>query len=299
MFEYRNIEAFAMVILQGGFEKAARHLHVTQSAVSQRVRLLEEQCGQVLLRRSTPPEPTEAGLPLLHHYRKVRQLEDDLRLFDPQGGDEGYSTIAIAVNADTLATWLTGAVDALLHRHRIVLDLQVDDQDATHDLMRAGHVWGCISTRAEPLQGCGAELLGRVRYAMFATAPFQERWFPEGLTAERLAVAPMARYNRKDDLNARIFHTIGLIPTKTPPTFYLPSTEIYGQFVAAGRCWGILPEQQSGPLHNVGKIVNLSPQHWVDVVLYWHSWNLKSELMQEFSRDFLLAARARLRPWSG
>lgn len=299
MFEYRNIEAFAMVILHGGFEKASRQLHVTQSAVSQRVRLLEEQYGQVLLRRSTPPEPTEAGLPLLHHYRKVRQLEEDLRLFDPRGGDEGYSTIAIAVNADTLATWLTEAVKDLLDRHRIVLDLQVDDQDATHDLLRAGHVWGCISTRAEPLQGCGAELLGAVRYAMFATAPFQKRWFPEGLEPARLAVAPMARYNRKDDLNARLFQALGLVPAETPPTFYLPSTEIYGQFVAAGRCWGILPEQQSAPLENAGKIVNLSPRHWVDVVLYWHSWNLKSELMDEFSRGFLAAARARLRPWRG
>lgn len=295
MFEYRNIEAFAMVILEGGFEKAARKLHVTQSAISQRVRMLEELHGQVLLRRSTPPAPTEAGLPLLHHYRKVKQLEDDLHLAVLQGKGGGFSTVAIAVNADTLATWLYPALGGLLDRHRIVLDLQVDDQDATHELMQSGHVWGCISTRSEPIQGCGAEALGAVRYAMFAATSFRDVWFPAGLTAESMAAAPMARYNRKDDLNSRMLEILGIQPASVPPTCFVPSTEIYGLFVTEGRCWGVLPEQQSEPMLKGGLIVNLSPAHWVDVELYWHSWNLKSELMKTFSREFTREARRLLR----
>jgi len=103
MLEYRNLETFATVILEGGFDKAARKLHLTQSAVSQRVRLLEEQHGQILLQRSTPPQPTEAGLPLLYHYRKVKQLEDDLRTATAPTRDGSFNTVAIAVNADTLA----------------------------------------------------------------------------------------------------------------------------------------------------------------------------------------------------
>ena len=295
MLEYRNLEAFAMVVLEGGFEKAARKLHITQSAVSQRVRLLEEQEGQVLLKRSTPPEAAEAGLPLLYHYRKVRQLEDDLQSSVIRGDGGGFSTVAIAINADTLATWLYPAVTGLLDQLPIVLDLQVDDQDATHQLMQAGHVWGCISTRPDPLQGCSAERLGAVRYAMFATAAFRDRWFDAGIGEIALSLAPMARYNRKDDLNQRMFEALGITPTTPPPTFYLPSTESYGHFVAEGRCWGILPEQQSDPLAAGGRILNLSPGHWVDVVLYWHSWNRKSALMTEFTRRFASEARRFLR----
>jgi LysR family transcriptional regulator, chromosome initiation inhibitor len=183
----------------------------------------------------------------------------------------------------------------LLESHRIVLDLQVDDQDATHALMQSGHVWGCISTRFEPIQGCGAEPLGAVRYAMFASAAFRDLWFPAGLNVEALAAAPMARYNRKDDLNSRIFETLRMVPASVPPTFFVPSTEIYGLFVTESRCWGVLPEQQSDPLLREGLIVNLSPSHWVDVELYWHSWNLKSELMKTFSREFTRQARRLLR----
>lgn len=295
MLEYRNLEAFAMVVLEGGFEKAARKLYVTQSAISQRVRLLEEQHGQVLLKRSTPPEPTEAGLPLLYHYRKVKQLEDDLQLAKSRDTSSDFSAIAIAVNADTLATWLYPAVASLLDRHQLVLDLLVDDQDATHRLMQSGHVWACISTRPEPIQGCTAELLGVVRYAMFATASFRRRWFAAGMNEDNLARAPMARFNRKDELNAKIFEVLGTIPGKISPTFFLPSPEVYAAFIADGRCWGILPEQQSEPLLLQGQLVNLSPEHSIDVTLYWHSWNLKSTLMTDFSRLFTAAARRLLR----
>jgi LysR family transcriptional regulator, chromosome initiation inhibitor len=295
MLEYRNLETFATVILEGGFDKAARKLHLTQSAVSQRVRLLEEQHGQILLQRSTPPQPTEAGLPLLYHYRKVKQLEDDLLTATAPTRDGTFNTVAIAINADTLATWLYPALAGLLDSHRLVVDLQVDDQDATHQLMQSGHVWGCISTRPDPLQGCSTVRLGGVRYAMFCTTSFRDRWFPAGLNEEHLARAPMARYNRKDDLNSRLFEVLEVTPTLTPPTFYVPSTEMYGHFVAEGRCWGVLPEQQSEPLERDGRIVNLCPQHWVEVVLYWHCWNRKSALMADFSKRFAAEARRRLR----
>ena len=58
MLDYKLLEAFAMVIIEGGFEKASRRLHLTQSAISQRVKLLEDQYGQILLKRTSPPEPT-------------------------------------------------------------------------------------------------------------------------------------------------------------------------------------------------------------------------------------------------
>ncbi len=60
MFDYKLIEAVAMVAREGGFDKAARAIHITQSAVSQRVKLLEELTGQVLIARTAPPRATPA-----------------------------------------------------------------------------------------------------------------------------------------------------------------------------------------------------------------------------------------------
>jgi LysR family transcriptional regulator (chromosome initiation inhibitor) len=291
MLDYKLLEAFALTILEGGFEKASRKLHLTQSAVSQRVKLLEDQYGQILLKRTSPPEPTESGLPLLVHYRQVSQLETDLRFDLKNKAAPEFASLAIAVNADSLATWFFAAVKEVLEEERLVLELHVDDQERTHELMQDGKVWGCISTRSQPLQGCRATRLGRVRYGIFASGDFAEKWFPGGLTRDALERAPMARFNRKDDLNSRMFALLLPRPPDNPPTFFLPSTEIYCLFIVEGKCYGILPEQQSNVLEAAGRIINLSPGHWLNVDLYWHSWNLKSTLMERFSRHFIAGSR--------
>ena len=53
--DYKLLKALSVVVQEGGFEKASRVLHISQPAVSQRVKLLEEQTGQVLLTRTSPP----------------------------------------------------------------------------------------------------------------------------------------------------------------------------------------------------------------------------------------------------
>lgn len=291
MLDYKLVEAFAIVIIEGGFEKASHKLHLTQSAVSQRVRLLEEQYGQILLKRSSPPEPTEYGLPLLVHYRKVQQLETDLLTHRPNNQRTPFSSLSIAVNSDSLSTWFYETVKDILEKDKIVLDLHLDDQDNTHEHMQSGKVWGCISTRKRPFQGCKVTHLGRMRYGIFATHLFSSKWFPVGLTLQTAENAPMARYNRKDDLNRRMFKTIFNDTPQSPPTFFLPSTEMYGHFVTEGHCYGILPEQQSREHEATGKIMNLSPHHWISVELYWHTWTMKSETMENFNNFFIRNAQ--------
>jgi len=291
MFDYKLLEAFAMVIIEGGFEKAARKLNLTQSAISQRVKLLEEQHGQLLLKRCFPPEPTAAGLPLLVHYRQVSQLEYDLLPSSKRDAPQKFASLAIGLNADTLATWFFQAVKVLLEEHSLVLDIHVDDQDKTHELMQNGTVCSCITTREKPPQGCRSTHLGHVEYGLFASQRFADHWFPDGLTIEAFRQAPMARYNRKDDLNRQMFDMVLGLQPDDPPVFFLPSTEIYGLFVAEGRCYGILPGQQSIPLEKAGAIINLSPAHSIKVELYWHSWNLKSAIIECFNQTFIQSAR--------
>ncbi len=291
MFDYKNIEAFAMVVIEGGFEKAANKLHLTQSAVSQRVKSLEDTYGSILLKRTTPPEPTETGLPLLIHYRQVKQLEEDF-LFSSAGEKRSqFASIAIGVNADTLATWFLSSVKDLLREKNIVLDIHVDDQEQTHELMKEGKVWGCITTRKRSLQGCRSDFLGMVKYGIFATESFRETWFKNGLSLNALEHAPMARYNRKDDLNSCMFNLLLKQQPQNPPTFFIPSTETYGDFVAEGFCYGILPHQQSKELEKQGTIINLCPEINLNIELYWHTWNLKSEMMKTFNNSFVKNAK--------
>jgi LysR family transcriptional regulator (chromosome initiation inhibitor) len=77
MLDYAALSALAAVIREGSFERAARALNVTPSAISQRIRLLEERVGCAL--RDQPCRATETGRRLCQHVDRVRLLEQELQ----------------------------------------------------------------------------------------------------------------------------------------------------------------------------------------------------------------------------
>jgi LysR family transcriptional regulator (chromosome initiation inhibitor) len=287
MLDYKLIEALAMVIREGGFDKAAKALHITQSAVSQRVKLLEEQTGQVLLARTTPPRATWAGRKLLKHYLQIKRLEDDLMGEICEPADKGFTSIAVGVNADSLATWFLDAIRPFLLDERVLLDIRVDDQEETHRLMKDGDVIGCISTQEQPMQGCRIEYIGRMNYRMMAAPEFAARWFPNGLTIADACRAPALIFNRKDKLHHKLIRQIlGEVPARIP-THYVPSSEKFVDFIISGLGYGMLPDQQSAPSVQTGRMVDLAPDCHVPVKLYWHCWNLKSNLLEELTQHII------------
>jgi len=291
MLDYKLIEALARVAQDGGFDKAAASLHITQSAVSQRVKLFEEQMGQILLARTTPPRLTSAGQHLLKHYLQVKQLEEDLLEEMETQVDKGFTSIAVALNADSLATWFLDAIQAIVLAESFVLDIRVDDQEQTHRLLKNGDVVGCISTKDQPLQGCRFDYLGQMNYQMLAAPEFAKKWFPSGLTIADACRAPAIIFNRKDELHDKLFRQV---LGETPPTIpanYLPSAEKFVDGITMGLGYGMLPFQQSAPFVRTGQLIDLAPEHTVAVKLYWHCWNLQSKPLVKFTNQLLLSAK--------
>ncbi|MCP4670205.1 MAG: LysR family transcriptional regulator ArgP [Desulfobacula sp.] len=284
MFDYKLIEALATVATEGGFDKAAKKLCITQSAVSQRVKLLEELTGQVLIARTTPPRATSPGRKLLKHYLQVKRLEDDLMGEIGEPANKGFASITVGVNADSLAFWLLEAIHPFLLEERVLLDIRVDDQEQTHQLLKNGEVMGCISSQEQPMQGCRIKYIGCTNYHMMATPEFATRWFPNGLALKDVHQAPAIMFDRKDDLHYKLLHqALGEVPASIP-THYVPSVEKFAEFIALGLAYGMLPVQQSTPLVRTGHLVDLSPDCHVSVGLYWHCWNLKSDLLDKLTQ---------------
>lgn len=288
MFDYKLIEALAMVAREGSFEKAARALYITQSAVSQRVKLLEEHLGHVLIVRTTPPKVTSAGRQFLKHYLQVKRLEDDLmeEIGEPTTG--GYASIAVGINADSLALWFLEALRTFLMEEKVLLEIRVADQDQTHRLLKDGEVMGCVSSQDQSMQGCRSEYLGQMNYRMMATPEFAARWFPDGFTLTNVRRAPALIFDRKDDLHHKFLHqAIGEVPASLPLN-YVPSVEKYAEFLTLGIAYGMLPDQQSRSLVN---LVDAAPDYHVTVKLYWHCWSLRSNLLEKFTRQLVCQAK--------
>ena len=298
MLDYKLIEAMAMVVKEGGFDKAAQALHITQSAISQRIKLLESATGQILIARTTPPRATAAGRKLLKHYLKVKRLEDDLMGEMDVPLDRRFTTIAVGLNADSLSTWFPKVIHPFLRKEYVVLDIHVDDQDKTHELLKNGEVMGCISTQEQSLQGCRMDFLGQMSYHMLATPDFAGQWFPHGLTLAAANRAPAILYNRKDELHHKFFQQFfGELPDAFPIN-YVPSSEKFLDFIAMGIGYGMLPLQQSAPLLGEGRLIDLAPGNPVAVKLYWHCWNLKSKLLESLTHHLINGVQAVL-PKSG
>lgn len=292
MLDYKLLEAMAAVVREGGFDKAAKSLCLTQSAVSQRVKLLEEQIGKVVLVRSSPPKATSAGQRVLKHYLQVKRLEEDLAGEIIEAG--GPVSFAVGINADSIATWFIDAVSPFLLNNNVLLDVRVDDQEQTHRLLKGGEVIGCVSTQGRAIQGCRHEYLGCMVYRMLAAPAFIEKWFPSGVTPEAVERAPALIFNRKDELHFRLLAGISKRMPGRIPAHYIPSSERFVEIIRSGVAYGMLPDLQSRNLLENGELVDLFPEHFISVKLYWHYWNLESPILGKFSDKLLRGAKEQL-----
>ncbi|MDX5376714.1 MAG: LysR family transcriptional regulator ArgP, partial [Halomonas sp.] len=222
MLDYKLLEALVVVIDQGGFERGARHLGLTQSAVSQRIKLLEARLGQPVLVRSPRLAPTPLGRRLLNHAQQVRLLESDLLGEVPALGG-GEQRLRLAINADSLATWWPEAIGRFCEEHSVLFDLVVEDQEVALKRMRDGDVAGCICDSPTPVQGARSHALGSMRYRALASPAFVARHFAEGVTSEALRRAPAIVFGPDDRLQHRYLAMHGVEPPF--PHHLCPSSE--------------------------------------------------------------------------
>ncbi|MBU1353681.1 MAG: LysR family transcriptional regulator ArgP [Gammaproteobacteria bacterium] len=276
-----QLSAFATVIDEGSFERAASVLHITRSAVSQRVKLLEERVGQVLVRRATPCTPTDAGQALYRHAREVALSEADA-LASIGGGQQTSTRLAIGVNADSLATWFPHAMAQAAEGQSITFDINVEDQDHSANLLREGRVMAAVTADPQPVQGCKVLPLGTLRYRALASPAFMQRHFAQGVNAAALATAPMLVFNRKDALQARF---VGRITRRklTPPVHWLPEANAFVMATRAGLGWGMTPDPMVQDELRAGTLVELIADKPVDVPLYWQYWRLNVQALQHMT----------------
>ena len=289
MFDYKLLYALAAVVEQAGFERAAQVLGLSQSAISQRIKLLEARIGQPVLIRATPPSPTEIGRRLLNHVQQVRLLERDLQSAVPALDDEGLpERLRIALNADSLATWWATAVGDFCADQHLLLDLVVEDQNVGLKRMRAGEVAACLCASERPVAGARSVLLGAMRYRALASPAFIARHFPGGVNAELLPKAPALVFGPDDFLQHRYLAMLGV--DGGFEHHLCPSSEGFIRLAEAGLGWGLVPELQVREQLASGGLVELLPDKPIDVPLYWHHWRNGGQLLGQLTEHLTRSA---------
>jgi LysR family transcriptional regulator (chromosome initiation inhibitor) len=297
MLDARQLEALAAVVEHRGFGPAAQALSLTLAAVSLRIKALEDALGQRLLVRGKQVRATPAGQALLAHVKQVRLMEADL-LSGLQGsearGGVRWQSLSVAINADSVASWFLPGVAPVLQRHRLLLEILIDDQDHTHDALKSGDVIGCVTTLAEPMRGCVAEPLGVMRYRCVAAPAVAQRCrTPAGaVSPHKLLSHPAIIFNRKDALqDAFLAQHFGL---KQPnyPRHFAPAVEAFETAIELGLGWGMVPEQHLASRPGLQEVL---PGATVDVALYWQHWAREAPSAQRLTQAVKAAAAQHLR----
>ena len=158
-FDVEQRRALAKIADGGSLDAAARALHLTPSAVSQRLRALEGAAGRVLVVRSRPVRMTEHGERLLRLARQIVLLEQDAARELGRGAADaagetaagsdaaGATALTVAVNADSLATWFLPAV-APLAADGVALRIHREDERQTDRLLRSGEAMAAVTIEA-------------------------------------------------------------------------------------------------------------------------------------------------------
>jgi LysR family transcriptional regulator, chromosome initiation inhibitor len=270
----QQLTAFAAVVELGSFEAAAQRLHVTPSAISQRIKALEQRVGQVLVVRGKPSSATAAGIPLLRLSAQTAMLESEA-MAELGGGAGAQTRIALAVNADSMATWFTAVLGQVPD---VLFDIRIEDQDHSARLLREGEVMGAVTTERTPVPGCRVQPIGVMRYVPVASPGYVERHLSDGFTSDALGAAPSLAWNRDDALQdmlvRRAFRRV-----IARSIHYVPTAEGFGAAVGAGLGWGMYPEQLASARLADGSFVRIS-EVYLDVPLFWQCWKLDSPMVK-------------------
>jgi LysR family transcriptional regulator (chromosome initiation inhibitor) len=293
MLDYASLNAVANVVREGSFERAAARLGITPSAVSQRVRALEERLGAILIVRGAPCTATALGRTLCAHVDRVRLLEQEI--IPSLGQAAAPPTLPIAVNADSLATWFPAAVAGFAGMAAVALELMLDDEAHTIGRLRSGEVLAAVTASADPVPGCRTSKLGALTYVACASPAFVARHFATGVTGPAVAAAPCLRFDPRDFLQdrwARAAH--GVLPEGV--VHRVPSTHGFVDLGLEGLGWSLHPLMLVAAHLAAGRLVELAPELRIDVDLYWTVTRLQSAALQACSDAVRAGARRLLTP---
>lgn len=292
MQDYKLLMALDAVLREQSFEKAARRLHITQSAISQRIKSLEAQYSQPLLIRSQPIQATPLGQKLLGHYQRVLLLESELG--KQLTAEKQFQLLPLAVNADSLATWFVDALSPLLQQQQIELSLYVEDESRTWERMANGETLACITSRETAMSGAESHFLGYMEYFCVATPKFIERYFPQGINQQTLQHAPAMTFDQHDDMHVAFLEDHFSLQQGQYPCHTVRSSQAFVDITLAHGAYSLNSLLHIDRYLKSGELVNILPDKKVYVPLYWHHWQLSGELISSLTENITSHCRKHL-----
>ena len=287
ILDNKLLQALAAIVKEQSFERAAASIFITQSAISQRIKQLEQEVSQPVLIRTTPPKATEVGEKLISHFYQVEQLENNLKQEIFPDEQSVPLTVHLATNADSLATWLIPALSPVLKKNLVELNLQISDEQYTIERLRDGEVFGAITLENKSIKGCQSTLLGEFKYVLVSSPEFKQRYFSKGLTPETLKSAPSVAFDQRDNMHITFMQQQYGLNKGDYPLHTVRSSEAFVMLAKTGAACCFVAEFQIESELQSGELIDLLPNVKLTKQLYWQRWALLKGVHQEISEAII------------
>jgi len=292
MLDYKGLEALSTVVEQQSFEGAAKKLHITQSAISQRIKGIENYYGEPLLIRTLPYRPTKLGTHLIGHFKRISLLEEDLEKQIETSSITPH--ISIALNRDSLETWFLDLIKETAAFTHMILEVIADDQEHTLDYLKNGRVSACLSTSQKEIIGGKVHFLGNMEYVLVASPEFIKQYFSKGTPQECLRAAPGIKFDQNDILHEKYLEKFFNLNGKEFNYHVIPSISGFKKFTLLGYGYGLIPRIDIIDEIKKKKLVQLYPNKVWKIPLYWHYWAVESQLYQKFNAEIIHIVKNKL-----
>lgn len=292
MLDYRGIEALYTVQELQSFEAAAKKLHITQSAVSQRIKGLETHYGEPVLIRTLPYRPTTLGASLIGHFKRIALLEQSLE--EQLAHATVKPHISIALNRDCLETWFLDLIEDKNIFQNITLEIIADDQEFTLDYLKKGIVSACLSTSDKAIIGGSVTFLGEMEYLLVASPAFIKQYFSSKDQMKCLLNAPAIKFDKNDKLHERYLEKYFGLNAEGLDFHIVPSVRGFKKYALLGYGYGLIPKIDILKELKSKKLLQLYKDKTWKIPLYWHHWDIESPFYKRFNQDIILEAKNKL-----
>ena len=289
--DYKLVHALASVIKEQSFERAAAKLYISQSAISQRIKQLEQSVSQPVLIRSNPVRPTLIGQRLISHFYQIEQLETELKKEIFPGANQKPLTVHIGVNADSLATWLVPALAGQLKDNTVELNLLISDEQYTLDYLKQGEAFGVITQEEKAVKGCNSDYLGELQYALICSSQFKDKHFKNGITTEALRTAPSVAFDQKDNMHVNFIKDKYGLEQGEYPLHRVRSSEAFVMLARNDLAFCLVSPIQVKDQLESGELIDLLPEFKLSKKLFWQRWSLLRGVHQDISESIIEGAR--------
>ncbi|KMV28530.1 hypothetical protein AB733_23245 [Photobacterium swingsii] len=292
MLDHREMETLIAIVDGQSFDSAARHLNISPGAVSQRIKSLENRVGSSVLIRSTPPKTTAAGEQVLSYARRMFLLQNEMSLALKNHLYSGELSLSIAVNHDSLSCWFIDVVSCFSDHPHLSFDIHTSNTVTTQALLKTGDVIAAITSNGNQIAGCKTRYLGRLEYIPVCSQSFYQSHFCAGIDKQALMTAPIAIFDREDDLAERFVAGYG-VNVEQVKTHYIPSSHVLLDTVKKGIGWTMIPKLLIDDQLLKSELVVMDNQS-LFVELYWNTWEQVSEVISQVEKQVIAVSKTKL-----